>query len=477
MKTKENGYFLKAITKANLNVDKLEKNFMTGSKMTSELNKGKLRDFKNILLKLRVSFVELVAITKDESLEVSNDLLKLIKKSLSRVADLEIDETAVNQELKDFVELLYEELKLNLFVLNKGEIQMKDWIHKEELPFVSSDALITIAKTFVSKRKNGVSIFDYQMGTGENLLAFQHHMKAEEVYTYGADDDANKCQIAKDNGVYRVAKEGVRAMTNGTFDISLFVTNRMDFFGNEFYFKNTDEVDRFQSFLWRKSTRGGGYVIFNIPYYRIPNFVDKINGRLKVEAIYRTDDEMGNMIFITTNKKGDVVSQTKVMQAAYLNPKKVAHYSDIEEVFSVNKGDLTLPEMFRPYVIEPKDHLHAFKDKADDFDIIQQIFEPKERVVELNSPLQPYNPGHIPAMATIEITNGIYDTSLHKNLVEDFNYPHISSSKIIQQEVKEEEEEMHKGKLVPTVSLKKRNILVFKTMEIDGTVREILNTK
>lgn len=459
-------------------IEIFETRYVAGASAHDPINISRLKDFKTNLQKLRSALVELSALTIGSSKDVSKDMLKLVKRKLSKVADMEIDEETTNKDLENFSLSVHEELKLNLYVLEKDKVEVLSWAKENTIPTFPIEALEKVAKAFHSNRKEGVSVFDYTMGKGEHLLAFKDNMSAKEIYTYGTDDDAEKCQIAKDRGVYRVAKEGLRAMSNNTFDISMYF---MDWFAlsisDRMFYGTSKAEEDFHYFLLRKTVRGGGYIIFNLPYYRIPSFTRKINGFLKVEEIYRTDDEAGNLIFVTTYKKPDIVLQGKKLRTAFLNPNKLEHYNDIDRKFIVDKGDLLLPEMFRPILIDQKDHLEAFKDKSDDFDIIQTVFEPKERVVELNRPLQPYNPGHIPAMATIEITSGIYDTSLHKDLIDGFDYAHISSSKIIQQEVQEKEEEMFKGKLVQTVALKKRNILVFKTLELDGTVREILNTK
>ena len=440
-------------------------------KIDETLDITKLNDFKNRLNKLIGWLIELESVTIGNSLSDIKYCLKISKKIAKEVRDIQSNEFSTNRDLQ----VLASDIVSDVFrVLNKMKqdgVEVKDWVENNQVTVLA--AIEHIASCFHSTRE--ISVFDYKMSTGEHLLAFKNNSQASFVHTYGTDSNIDDCQIARDAGVDNVAKQSIYKMTRNTFDISLCLFDSFNYF--DFTSYRSDEEYVFSEFLNEKTTRSGGYIIFNIPYGKLPRFERKISSYLKVEGIYRTDDEMGNLIFVTTFAQTDEHKQKLEIKRAYLSPKKLPHYEECSP-FSINKGELTLPETFMPSFVDERDILDAFKTEESPLDFISSVYEPKERAVELSRPLMEYKKEHLAAVAVSEVVNGIYDTSANEDLLhESVNYPHIFSSKIVQKYVNQKKVEMIQGKEVEVFATQKQSALVFKVLLPNGEIKELLNTR
>lgn len=460
--------------------DKFNYNKEKGKK---KISSREVTQFKKTLRSFINSLIELEFITLGETNEIVNDLLKKGKKAESKVRNLLKEEDSTNDDLQELALDLHSEINESTPVI-EYEFHKKDIIDKK-VP-VSTEAIEAIAKAFKSTRKgkeitdSGVSIFDINLqpkwNEGDYLLTFKNYMESPYVHTYGTGNDVEAGQSAKEKGVDRVAKGGIDRMSNNTFDIMLYMRSGFSFYGDNNHPWTLQELFDFRVTLDRKALRSGGYIIFNLPYYKIPHFEDRINLQLKVEGIFRTDDELGNMIFVTTYKKADELSQKKLLKKAFRMPGKMPHYSEVER-FYCNKGELILPEIFDGNVRDERDYVAAFEDKISPFQQIRERFKPKETIVELSNPLQKYRFGHMGGVAASGVANGIYDTSLFPELTDKgFNHPHILSFKIIKKNLKKIQTDVVAGKEVDIESWQKTHSIVMEALYPDGTIKEFLNT-
>ncbi len=463
---------LQALIKVEKTIQKMQSPFSDMSDTVKEKRLGYsfVRDVELSISQLVQKLNELEGITFGSTQEIFLEMSQVIRKYAGKVRKLKKDEFATNKNLAGVVKSLYLILRDRIRQLNEG-IELKEFAKTGLLKKPEMDVITTISKSF--KSKNAISVLEEGVQQGDRLLQFKKNIKAPHVYLYGSDLNVEDCQIALDKGIDKVAKGGINSITPNCFDIVLF-------FQHQFTFKDVGEfsnpeVNEFKDFFrYKNPVKNGGYIIFNLPYYRVGQFQQRIMS-FKVEGIYRTDDEAGNLIFICTSRKPDEVAQRQELRRAELRHSQLPHYSEMEE-FLIHSKEVKVPEKFRGYVMDGRDHLHMFRNEQNPQSFIENIFEPVERSVELNEPLQEYKVGHLSAIASTGITNGIYDTHLHKDMIDgDKMHPHLLKTSLIRREVATMEEELKSGKMVPVISFKKTTELVVKTTTPDGITLSLLN--
>jgi len=453
------------------NIQVLETSFIQMSDAVKESNLG--YSFKNIFEKavksLVYSLIELEALTYGDSKTICTDLLQYTKNKSRELRTLQRYEFATNGDLAKLGKSLYIKVKNGISDVEKNE-EVKYFVENGEINPLSDEVISTLAKMF--KSKNEVAVFEEGSGQGEHLLTFREHVNAPHVHLYGSDLNVEDCKKALDKGIDKVAKGGLHSMTPHCFDIALFLQKKFTFeaTGNS---AGHEEVVEFGNYLrYRSPVKNGGYLIFNLPYFQVKKFFKKLMN-LKIVGIYRTDDEFGNLIFISTPGKADEVSQKQELKRAIMLPDRLPHYTDVQEIILTK--ELTLPEKFRGQIIDGQDHLHLFKDEQNPQSLLEDLYKPTENTVELNNPLQEYRVGHLSAIAPTGITNGIYDTHLHKDMIKGKKMlPHVLKASLVRREVATMTEETKGGKVVPVISIKKTSELKIKTMTPDGRIVSLL---
>jgi hypothetical protein len=296
-----------------------------------------------------------------------------------------------NIELENVVKELHKTLDEAIYVM-KNEVSLNDFVTNIEKQKFPKEIIEFIASKFVSTRE--MTIFEYEMFQGENLLTFKDKMKTSyQVHTYGTDYNIDDCRIAKEKGVDFVAKKGLLQVSHNTFDIAMCFNHQFSFYKPENRLGSfLPEEDKFNYTFQRAIPKQNGFYIFNVPFYKLGLFLKKIKTQLTVEGMYRVDDEMKNILFITKYKR-DSKNNDPEFRRAMINYDKLPHYSEMKE-FYINKGDVTHPKTFRPYFVDDEDILAAFEREKTTLEVLEEVYKPKEKVVELNRPLQEYKEGH-----------------------------------------------------------------------------------
>lgn len=400
--------------------------------------------------------------------DTEDDLL-LLNEDLEQVGTYINDLRVKNKHLEEVVLQLHKKLDDIVFLLkDESELELEDFVTDPSLQRLPIDVVETIGKNLRLTRE--ATMFESDMKDGERSILIKQHVKGGyDLFTYGTDPDIELCREAKRNGVDFVAKKGIYKVSHNTFDVVLSFLDEFTFFEDGELKLTLPEETKFNYLFNRSLPKSNAYVLFNIPYFKIPIFMRKIKSMLTIESLYKVDDEIKNVLFVCRYKQ-NVRSDSKTFTKALLEYDKLPHYTELNELV-VSKGDLTHPKTFRPYFVDEEDILQAFERETPTFEIVEGAYRPKEKVIELNRPLQEYKEGHLPAVATIEIVNGIYD------LGEEIDFPNIYSTKIVQQDVEEEKEELYKGEKVKIVSQKKKNVIVSKILLPNGEIVELLNTK
>lgn len=438
-------------------VEYVMENILDITKLAEETEENNMQ-ISNISTKLK----ELKSNSYDE------DEIDMLTDDLENVISFIHNQKIKNDELEALIQKLHKRLDDALFLL-KDEIELHDFVDDTSKHSLPLEVFETISKKLTLRRE--ATMFEGpHMGDGKHLSYFKNNAKGEHrLFTYGTDKDIELCRDAHKNGVDFVAKKGIYQMSHNTFDVVLNCLNEFSFYETSDLKFTLPEETTFNFVFNRSIPKSNGYLIFNIPYFKLPVFLRKIKNNLTVESMYRVDDEIKNILFVCRykqNKRNDSLSFKKAM----LNYDKIPHYKEMNEII-VDKGELTHPKTFRPYFVDEEDILAAFEKEEATFDVVERAYKPKEKVIELNRPLQEYKEGHLPAVATIEIVNGIYD------LEDEVDFPNIYSTKIVQQDIEEEQEEMISGKLTKVISQKKKNVIVSKALLPDGEIIELLNTK
>lgn len=414
---------------------------------------------------------------------ITNELQKLLEetekteintlKRVNEIISLVEEEKIRNQHLEDIVKTAYVSMDEQFFVL-KDSLEVQEFVSSPELQSFPNEVISFIASKFCTTR--GVTIFENGIGEGQNLMHFKTEMKSkEEVFTYGTDENVELCRIAKQNGVDFVAKKGIHTITHNTFDITLNFMNHMNFYHDEEIKHLLPESIKYNYIFTRQIPKIDGYIVFNIPYFKIDEYANRIGRDVTIEGMYRVDDVMSNVLFICRYRRDKRFNEA-ILRKAILNYDKLPHYTEMQEIF-INKGELLHPKAFRPYFVDNEDIEQAFIGGVDTLDLVEEYYTPMDKIIELNAPLQEYREGHLPAVATIEIINGLYDTKqIGDMIIPGIDFPNIYSTKIVQQDVTEEIEEMHKGEMVRIISQKKKNIIVANALLPNGEIVELLKT-
>ena len=400
--------------------------------------------------------------TETSVLAETNQIMKIVE-----------EEKVRNVDLEQLIKPAWVSMDEDFFVLN-DELEIHDFVSQTELQRMPEEVIAFTAEHFIASRD--VTVFEHGMGEGRNLIHFKNKMKSKhDVLTYGTDENVDVCRVAKKNGVDFVAKKGIYTMTHNTFDITINEMSQFSFYKeDEFSFKQPEEI-KFNYTFTRYVPKIGGYVVFNVPYFKIHQFMNRISRDMTIEDMYRVNDTMSNVLFVCTFKRDPHFNEA-TLRKAILNYDKLPHYSEMKTYF-VNKGELLQPKVFRPYFVDKEDVEQAFIGVEDTLDMVENFYTPVDKIIELNAPLQEYREGHLPAVATIEIVNGIYDTNEMGDMITPgIDFPNIYSTKIVQQDVTEEAEELHKGEMVKVISQKKKNIIVANALLPNGEIVKLLQT-
>lgn len=392
------------------------------------------------------------------------------------------NETSIkNKDLQRLVNRLCERIgDRDLLFLIEEKMQLKDYVTNPEMQHFPNEVIEEISQKLHSDRP--FSIFENACESGERLLSFKFNTNTTEtVYTYGTDKDIDACKEALEKGVDIVAKKGLYQVTHNTFDLSLNFLHEFSFVPEEgenpFYF-HRKEKEKYRFLSNRSIAKTGGLIIFNLPYYKIFEFTSFLN-QLTIHGLYRVDDEMKNVLFITSYRK-PVTSNNLELQKAAFNYEKLTHYTEAE-AFEINPGELVLPKTFRAEFVDDEDILQSFIGQENALSTISDYYTPVEKSIELSQPLQGYKEGHLPSAAVSEICNGIFDTDVlkAKGLIDSsIHFSNLFSTKIIQQEVKERiKEEGKDGKPVIYITNKKRNFIVANYLLPNGQMFELLNSQ
>jgi hypothetical protein len=380
-----------------------------------------------------------------------------------------------NRHLQWAIEKLHKKLDDSVFVISDA-LELEDFVDPTKSEPLPDDVISFVASKIRPNRE--INVFQSEIRDGKSLVLFKQNVHSKEpVIAYGTDPDINICREAKKNGVDVVAKKGIYHMSHQCFDISLCFIDQFSFYTptGATILKTPEDV-RFEFIFQRCIPRSNGLIIFNVPYYKLANFSRRIKRDLTIEGMYRVNDKMKNVLFICRYKQNPAGDEM-VLRKAMLQYDKLPMYTEMEEIY-INKGEVTHPKTFRPFFVDDEDIMQAFEGFPTSLSIAEAHYKPSEKIVELNSPLQTYKEGHLPAVATIEIVNGIYDSADMERIIgKRIDCPNIYSTKIVQQDVTEEIEELYKGEMVRIISQKKKNVIVSKVLYPNGDIDELLNTK
>ena len=351
------------------------------------------------------------------------------------------------KELKEYIALLMDNLELR--------IPTQQGLSQDVIDFISKKLHL----------KRDATAFQPNMEEGHTLVSFKNQKQGNyDLFTYGTDFSEKLCRKASENGVDYVAKKGIYKISHHTFDLVLNLLNTFTFHDE---LTNMLEKSQFEFIFERSIPKNNAYIIFNIPSFKLPVFQKRIQNHLTIEGMYRVDDDMKNILFISRYKQSNR-NDLLLFKKAMLDYKSLPHYTEMNDIV-IDQGECEQPKTFRANFIDDEDIFQAFKDETSSLDIVEELYRPKEKVIELSRPLQEYKEGHLAAVAAIEVVNGIYD-------IEDIDFPVIYSSKIVQKEAEDEKEVMHKGELVTEISTKKTNAIVTKALLPDGKIIHLLDT-
>lgn len=390
----------------------------------------------------------------EDTKETAEQLIKMIDNRKVKNKDLELIVKKMHKELYDIFFVLDHQFDYNTKIV-------------EDQPSLPDEVMKKVSESITATR--GITVFEYGMKDGRNLVQLKNNIKTKnEVIAYGTDRDIDLCTKARENGVDHIAKRGINMMTHHRMDITINLLDQFDFFKQKedgySLLYTTPEEKKFHFIFKRSVPKKNGIVIFNIPYYKLHVFQGKISKEFTILGMYRVDDVMKNILFICQYKE-DKGQDPLLFTRGMLNYNGLTHYSEMQEIF-INKGSFDLPKYFRPEFVDMEDIQNDFKNFPSSIDEIEEYYAPKEKIIELNRPLEEIKEGHYPAVATTEIINGIYETEGFSNLY---------SSKVTREEIVEETEEMFKGKKVRMISAKNKNIIEAIALLPNGEYVDLLN--
>lgn len=427
---------------------------------------------ENTLSVLRPMFMQL-----EDWFAKPKEWKKVIKETVKELRTLGMQK----KELGDMLFCKFEELDEYIYNLEE-ECLLQDFVEQPELQFMPSEVVKTVAENIHAFRD--FSLYEHNMEDAQKILYMKHKPQTNhEVLAYATSPDLEICKEAKDGGVDRVAKKGLVQVSHNTFDVTTLWFDSIPFYKEEsedkyfkYYLNESDLQKKFYYVYYRQLPKHNSYLIFNIPFFKLHHIMKKIDRDLTIEGVYRVDDIMKNVLFVCRYKRDNKDKELQ-MRKIMLSYQSLPSYTEMEKI-RIQGGDLVLPQTFKAAFVEGEDFEEAFKNMPSPIDEAIGFYQPSEKVVELNAPLQEYKPGHLPAVATVEVVNGINDTNELQDILEaPIDFPHIYSTKIVQRDVKEEEESMHKGKPVRLVTEKKQNVIVCKLLTMNGEIIELLNTK
>lgn len=431
--------------------------------------------YENHMKRLIPVLVALAAVTANDSKKQVQSALTKVNVMQAKVYKLLTNPDATNGMLQELVLELTDFARDTLYVM-KDEIELEPWVEDKTQQRFPRNVLKQVAKKFHASRD--ICVFENDMNEGEDLLAFKHNMQTHHnVVLYGKDKSVESCNTARQNGVDYVAKVDLYSVTHRCFDFSMNFLDEYTFFQEEyertFYLK---EEEKFGMLFNRNIPADDGFVLLNLPYFKIPELEKKLTYYITIDDIYRVDDPIKNVLIVARKRKNKGQNEAK-LRKALLMYQSLPSISDMKEYF-INKGEFNPPKVFKPYFVDEDDVMEEFKTMPTPIDILEEIYTPVERIVELSNPLQEIKEGHYPAVATSEITNGINDTEFLKPILgKDLDFVHMFCTKIIQQDVQEVNMVMHNGKEIEEVSEKKMNFIVSNLWTQDGEFIELLDTE
>lgn len=442
---------------------------------------------------LRFKINKIILYLKEVEFFIEDDLKKNVQKTINDAFKLrqkirkmykdELTLSDLKQELDNFIFKMSDDI----FVLKKI-VRTKPIYNPEYQPEIDKDLFSKIGKLFTSKRK--ISVLDYYPShrnyeftenDGELLKKIIKKINANETYSVIITSYKNASELYN-MGFDFVVKEGIERKKRNAFDLALCFFDKFEI--SQPFYVDLFPLTTSEYFMSGNFLKNNGYLILNIPRAILHRFESLFYSlyykkfKYKIHDIYRTDDEFENLIFVIQNVSADKKTE-KLFNLALFDHNRLKHINEIdndEKTINLTSGEFVEPFII-PYVLDDLDLEKDFENAPSPFEEIEEIIKPVEKAVDLGRPVQEYKVGHLPHVATTEITNGLYDTHQYEEYIPTkIKYDHLFSAKIIKKDVVDKDYEDINGEKVLVVTDKKLNVIHMSILDNDGNEIVLLNT-
>lgn len=377
----------------------------------------------------------------------------------------------------EFGELILEsisKISMSLDIL-KSEIEFKVGLSYETPSLPKPEIFEKIATKIMPDRT--FNVLEMSCSNGYMIKPF---VNIEEANTFFIGDVASSLE-AKSLGADFVAKEGLRKSTPNGMDIVFCFLNRFPFLQRETdvifidnpnpsrywnggrFFLSPDKVeDYFRRALSSNLIRTDGFLFINIPRFSIHEFSQMLLNRFTIVNGYSLHDDFDQILFVLKPVISDV-SQTHII-SKILN-KQNPDFEDFE-VINLPNGYIEVP-LFQPNFFDAEDINDMLTESSTStLDVLKDSFSYKDDTATLANPLQEPKPGHLAAIASTQIINGIYHNK-------EIDTAFIFSTKLVRQEGVEITYD-EDGTRIETNT--KRNSIVAEATLPNGELITLLNT-
>lgn len=468
---------LESITDLNYRMTRLMNIFDYKSEdvLQREVSYANKSDFARHLNKMLILCNELKFITIDGNQRYANDLFNLINNMYVGVNRLFYNK-GTNEAVSEIIKKNGKDILDYLYLIENNEADFKDFVFTKETPF-DEDYFIEFSKKIsVDRNRKGedILIFQDELNGGEVLKNIERSIldnnPDEKILLYGIDKNVYVGKESREKGIF-TARKGLAACSSTWADIVFSTTNET----NTELVTTIDYLTGQNSNYYRTHNRRllkkNGLFIFNIPFYKIPDF-EKTLKSLVIEQVIYTGDMYGNVVFVLRNALSLSNNEVQIKKATFMPDTLPKEFEPIS-LFS-DVGDK--PQTFRANFIDIDDVEHEFANKEKSSNFIFDYFNVTDTEEESIRSLQEPKEGHIPTLATSGIVSGRYvDEVLLDRIGVEMGFDNIIETKIVKKEIEEEEMVSFKGEMVKEVSLKKSNIIISTALSPSGEFIELFS--
>jgi hypothetical protein len=450
--------------------------FKIESILSNEVSIANKINFERDIQKILIFANELKFITTNTNKTYAEECFKVIQRTFMQVNSV-FHKKGTNEDFMNAVKDNTRKILDYAYLIKNNEEDFKSFTQSDTFVFDETNFNSVIDKLVLNRKneRDNFYIFQEELFGGEFLSNAKETLlknnNVENIHLYGIDRDIDLGINSRKLNI-NTARKNLIAASAKWADVCIS-TNEKIYFDDELLSLRNYDLS-YATTQRRRLVKRDGIFIFNIPFYKLNDFERTIISHT-IEGIYRTDDEVGNLVVVLKTELAKNNANKILIKQAMYKPESLPTLNEVKSIFLDSKED-DGPKTFRAGFIDIDDVEFQFKDVQSSSNFIYAYLKTEDEDEDPRRALQEPKEGHIPTLATSGIVSGRYvDELLQPRYNKSIGFDNLIETKIVKREIEEEQMVSVKGELVKEISLKKSNIIVSTALTPQGEFVELFS--